>query len=92
VNIDGAVEAASAATGAALGVGAVMRRYWTRREARQQAGFRQAVQDIVDASIADMIGRQVDFERRQGRHLDRQDLAIAALRRDIKQVQRRIDD
>lgn len=61
-----------------------MRRYWRGREKRQQVAFRKAVQEIVDTSIADVINRQIAFEIRQGRHLDRQDRAIAALTRDVK--------
>lgn len=80
MNVDSAVEAISAAAGAAVIVGEASRRYWTRRELRQQAGFRAAVQRIVDESIADMIKRQSEFERRQGQHLDRQDKAIERLR------------
>lgn len=64
-----------------MAVGETSRRYWSRREARLQAAFRRAVQAIVDESIADVIRRQTEFERRQGQHLDRQDKAIADLRR-----------
>lgn len=84
--------ASSAAVGAGLGVGAVMRRYWTRREARQQAQFAAAVGRIVDAKAAELAAQQAAFEVRQGRHLDRQDIAIAALRREVKQMQRRTND
>lgn len=81
VNIETLVEAVSAGVGAAVVTGEAMRRFWTRREARQQVSFRRAVQQIVDESIADMITRQAEFERRQGSHLDKQDKDIAALRR-----------
>lgn len=81
--IEGVIEAASAAAGAAVVVGEASRRYWTRRELRQQAGFRAAVQAIVDESIRHLINRQAEFERRQGQHLDRQDRAIEQLRKAI---------
>lgn len=83
MNVDGLVEAVSAGIGAAAVVGGASRRFWTRREARQQAAFRGAVQQIVDESIADVLARQEAFERRQGQHLDRQDRAIADLRRAV---------
>lgn len=79
--VDGLVEAVSAGIGAAAIVGGASRRFWTRRETRQQAAFRTAVQQVVDESIADVIARQTQFERRQGQHLDRQDRAIAELRK-----------
>jgi len=69
-----------------------MRRYWTRRQAHDQAAFAAAVGRIVDIKVAELVARQNAAETRQGRHLDRQDLAIAALRRDIRQMQRRIGD
>lgn len=90
VNIESLVTASSAAVGAGLGVGAVMRRYWTRRETRQQAAFAAAVGRIVDIKAAELVARQQAFEDRQGRHLDRQDIAIAALRGEVKQIRRRI--
>lgn len=74
----------SAGVAAALAVGETFRRYWARREVRQQAVFRADVQRIVDESMADVIRRQADFERRQGQHLDRQDKAIDALRRAVE--------
>lgn len=86
------MEAASAGVVAAVTVGGVMRRYWRRREDRQQVAFAAAVGRIVDAKAAQLVARQVAFEDRQGRHLDRQDIAIAAMRRDVKQIQRRIGD
>jgi hypothetical protein len=92
VNIEGLVEAASAGVVAAVTMGGVTRRYWRRRELLQQAAFTRAVQAIVYKSVVDMIARQGEFEKRQGRHLDRQDIAIAALRRELRQGQRRADD
>lgn len=83
------MEAVSAGAGAAVVVGGVMRRYWRGREDRQQAQFRRAVQDIVDASISDVITRQASFEKSQGQHLDRQDKAIAELRRALELPRRR---
>jgi hypothetical protein len=83
VNVEGLVEAVSAGVGAAALVAGASRRFWTRREARQQAAFRAAVQQVVDESIADMIARQTQFEHRQGAHLDRQDRAIAELRKAV---------
>lgn len=83
MNVEGLVEASSAAAGAAVVVAEASRRYWSRREARIAAAFRRDVQAIVDESIADVIRRQTEFERRQGQHLDRQDKAIAELRRII---------
>ena len=56
------VEAVASGTGASIGVVALARKW-----------FRGAVKDVVDESIADVIKRQADFERRQGQHLDRQD-------------------
>lgn len=83
MNVESLVEAVSAGIGAAAVVGGASRRYWTRREARQQTAFRKAVQQIVDESIADVLTRQAAFERRQGQHLDKQDRAIASLRRAV---------
>lgn len=83
MNLDSSVEAISAAAGAAVVVGEASRRYWTRREIRQQAAFRAAVQQIVDESIGDVIKRQANFERRQAAHLDRQDAAIERLRHTV---------
>jgi biopolymer transport protein ExbB/TolQ len=80
-NLESLVEAVSAATGTAVVVGGVTRRFWVRRETRQQVAFRRAVQDIVDESVADVLRRQAEAERRQGQHLDRQDKAIERLRR-----------
>lgn len=79
MNVESLVEAVSAGVGAAAIVGTSMRSYWTRREARQQAAFRRAVQQIVDESMAEVLGRQTEFERRQGRHLDRQDETLRRL-------------
>lgn len=79
MNVLGLVEAVSAGAGSAVVVGGAFRRYWTRREARQQAAFRRAVQDIVDQSVNDVLARQRDFEKRQGRHLDAQDRKLDAL-------------
>ena len=91
VNIEGLVEATSAGIVAALGVGTGMRHYWTRRELRQRAAFARDVGRIVDIKVGELVARQAAFEDRQGRHLDRQDLAIAAMRRDIKQIKGRMD-
>lgn len=85
------VEAVSAAIGAAAIVGGTMRRFWSGREARQEAAFRKAVQEIVDESVADVIRRQTEFEKRQGRHLDRQDRAIGELKRHIELLGRNRD-
>lgn len=84
------MEAVSAGAVAAIGVGGVMRRYWRRREDRQQVAFAAAVGRIVNAKAAELTARQIAFEDRQGRHLDRQDIAIAALRGEIKQLRRNI--
>lgn len=65
-------------------VGTVMRRYWTAREKRQQQAFRLAVELIVDRKTEQILARQVAFEQRQGRHLDRQDRAIADLKRTVE--------
>ena len=83
VGLQGLVEAASGAVVASVTVAEASRRYWTRREARQQVAFRAAVQQIVDEAMAPVLARQVDTERRQGKHLDRQDTAIAQIRADI---------
>lgn len=83
MNPESLVEAVSAGIGAAAIVGGTMRRYWRGREERQERAFRRAVQEIVDTSVADVINRQIAFEIRQGRHLDRQDRAIADLRRAV---------
>lgn len=85
------MEAASAGVVAAVTAGGVMRNYWRRREARQQAAFTAAVGRIVAMKAAELVARQQAFEDRQGRHLDRQDIAIAALRGEVKQIRRRID-
>ena len=82
--IEGLVEAVSAGVGAAVAVGTVMRRYWTARERRQQQAFTRAVELIVNRKAEQVIARQVAFEIRQGRHLDRQDRAIADLRNAIE--------
>lgn len=79
MNVIGLAEAVSAGAGSAVVVGGAFRRYWTRREARQQAAFRRDVQDIVDQSVMDVLARQRDFEKRQGRHLDAQDRKLDAL-------------
>ena len=83
MNIDGLIEAVSAGIGAAVVVGGAMRRYWHGRENRQQAAFTRSVEAIVDAKIAEVLARQTAFEQRQGRHLDRQDRAIADLRKAV---------
>lgn len=70
------VEAVSAGAGSAVVVGGVMRRYWTRREARQARAFRRAVQAIVADSISDLVRQQAEAEARQGQHLDRQDARL----------------
>lgn len=79
VNPVSLTEATAAGVGAALATGESLRRYFYRRELRQQAEFRSAVQHIVDEALAPVIARQVG----QGAHLDRQDAAIAALRRAV---------
>jgi hypothetical protein len=79
------VTTVSAAAGSAVVVAESARRYWTRREARQAVRFRRSVQEIVDISVADVIRRQTDFERRQGAHLDRQDRVLDHLRRMVEQ-------
>lgn len=86
MNIEGLVEAVSAGIGAAVAVGAAMRHYWTGRELRQQRSFRLSVEQIVDARVNVILERQREFEIRQGQHLNRQDIAIAAMRRDIKHI------
>lgn len=92
MNAEGLVEAASAGVVAAVTMGGVMRRYWRRREGRQQAAFAAAVGRIVDAKAAELLQLQHAFEQRQGRHLDRQDIAIAALRREVRQIRRGTSD
>lgn len=84
MNYASLVEAISAGLGAGVVTGGAMRRYWLGREGRQQVAFKVAVQKIVDESIADVIRRQTEFERRQGQHLDRQDAAIERLRRAVE--------
>lgn len=91
MNLDGFITTISAGVVAALGVGESSRRYWHRREERQQASFRAAVQSIVDTSVAEVIRRQVEFEQRQGRHLDRQDRAIDHLRRMVERRTGEVD-
>lgn len=83
------VESVSAGVGAALATAETLRRYWSRRETRNQAEFRAAVQRVVDESIADVIRRQTEFERRQGAHLDQQDKAMEQLRRAMERRPRR---
>ena len=78
------MSAAGSAAGGAAASAVALRGWWSRREIRQQRAFRRAVQDIVDASVSDLAGRQREFERRQGAHLDRQDQAIAALRAEMR--------
>lgn len=85
MNWEGLVEAVSAGIGAAAIVGTAMRSYWTRREARQQAAFRRAVQQIVNESMDGILNRQAEFERRQGRHLDRQDETLRQIGTLIRQ-------
>jgi hypothetical protein len=36
----------------------------------------RVIQGVVDASVTDVLRRQADFERRQGEHLDRQDMRL----------------
>lgn len=67
--------AASAAVAAAAIIGAALR-HWLHRE----------VTGVVNDSVADVIRRQAEFERRQGRHLDRQDDEIAAIRRMVDRL------
>lgn len=62
------VEAVAAGTGASIGVATLARRW-----------FRGAVQDVVNESVADVLKRQGEFERRQGAHLDRQDRRLARI-------------
>lgn len=78
------VEAVSAGAGASVVTGGAARRYWTRREVRQQAAFRRAVQAVVDASVTELIARQAAFEHRQGRHLDRQDRKLDQLAAEVR--------
>lgn len=92
MNIEGLTEAISAGIGAAVAVGAAMRHYWSSREIRQQIAFRRSVEQIVDAKTAEILERQRDFETRQGQHLNRQDIAIAAMRRDIRHLRNRNHD
>lgn len=83
MHVESAVEAASAAAAASVAVAEASRRYWTRREARQQAAFRRAVQQIVDEALAPIIAKQgvvMARQQEQVRHLDRQDRAIADLK------------
>lgn len=80
MNVEGLVEAIGAGVTSAAVVGTAMRSYWVRREARQQAAFRRAVQQIVDESMTDVIRRQAEFEKRQGRYLDRQDETLRRVR------------
>lgn len=56
------MEAVASGVGASVGVAALARRW-----------FRHAVRDVVSESVADLIKRQAEFERRQGQHLDLQD-------------------
>lgn len=51
MNIESLVEAVSAGIGASAVVGESMRRYWRRRERKQQAEFERAVSRIVDAKL-----------------------------------------
>lgn len=53
MNIASLVEAVSAGVGSTVIVGESMRRYWRRRETRQQQQFEAAVERIVDRKIAD---------------------------------------
>ena len=89
MNYEGLVEAIGAGVTSAAIVGTALRSYWTRREARNQLAFRRAVQQIVDESLAAVHKRQVDAERRQGRHLDYQDQILRTLRVMIEQLGRR---
>jgi hypothetical protein len=89
VNVASLVEAVSAGAGSAAVVGTAVSKYWRAREARLKAAFTQAVQNIVDASVTDVIARQAAFEARQGKHLDNQDRAIADLRKLVERVRAR---
>lgn len=60
-------------------VGESARRFWRRREERQEAAFHRAVQVIVDSAISHVLARQTEFEHRQGQHLDRQDKRLARI-------------
>ena len=80
------VEAVSAGAGAAVVTGGSFRRYWSRREARQTAAFRRAVQAIVNESVSELIARQAAFELRQARHLDRQDKKLDTLAAEVRRV------
>ena len=80
----GIVAAAGSAAGGTAASAVALRGWWSRREIRQQRAFRRAVEDIVGASMAELLQRQRDFEIRQGRHLDQQDQAIEALRAELR--------
>lgn len=80
MNVEGLAEAIGAGVTSAAIVGTAMRSYWVRREARQQAAFRRAVQQIVDESMAGVLQRQTEFEKRQGQYLDRQDATLRRVR------------
>jgi hypothetical protein len=68
--LEDAIVTVSSVVGSAAVVGAAGRRW-----------FRGMVQDIVDDSIADVLRRQTEFERRQGKHLDRQDTRLERIER-----------
>lgn len=78
------ISAAATGAGSAVVVGGAFRRYWSRREIRQQAAFRRAVQAVVDAAISEVIVRQDAFEARQRQHLDRQDRKLDALAAEVR--------
>jgi hypothetical protein len=84
VNAAVLVEAVSAGVGAAVVTGESFRRYWSRREVRQQAAFRRAVQAIVADAVADVLDRQAASEQRQRRHLDRQDRKLDLLAAEVQ--------
>jgi hypothetical protein len=66
-----------------LGTGAALAEFLRRALKAREVRFRYAVQQIVNASISDVLARQVAFEDRVGKHLDRQDRALDALRRKL---------
>lgn len=56
-------------------------RKWLRRWARR------LLQPVIDDSLADLVMRQAEFERRQAQHLDEQDREIREVKR-LLQVKR----
>lgn len=69
------MEAVAAGTGASISIAMLARRW-----------FRRAVQDVVNDSISDVIKRQTEFEDRQGRHLDRQDVRLSSIERKLNKL------